>query len=50
MTKSLVKNLPRYGGIVKAMKGLKAEDLAEDIGIPLHPGALKYYKEIGAIK
>jgi TRAP transporter TAXI family solute receptor len=50
MTKSLVKNLPRYGGIVKAMKGLKPADLAEDIGIPLHPGALKYYKEIGAIK
>ena len=50
MTKSLVNNLPRYGGIVKAMKGLQPADLAEDIGIPLHAGAMKYYKEIGAIK
>jgi uncharacterized protein len=50
MTKSLANNLERYGAIVKAMKGLKAADLAEDIGIPLHPGALRYYKEIGAIK
>jgi TRAP transporter TAXI family solute receptor len=50
MTQSLAKNLPRYGSIVKAMKGLKPTDLAEDIGIPFHPGALKYYKEIGAIK
>jgi TRAP-type uncharacterized transport system substrate-binding protein len=31
------------------MKGVTAKDLAMDIGIPFHPGALKYYKEIGAL-
>ena len=50
MTKAMVESLPRFGDVVKAMKGLTAEDLALDIGIPFHPGAMKYYKEVGAIK
>ncbi len=49
ITRSLVKNLPRYGDVVKDMKGATVKELATDIGIPFHPGALKYYKEIGAI-
>jgi len=49
ITKVLVKDLPRYGDVVKDMKGVTAKDLALDIGIPFHPGALKYYKEIGAL-
>ncbi|MCJ7683370.1 MAG: TAXI family TRAP transporter solute-binding subunit, partial [Desulfobacteraceae bacterium] len=50
ITKVMVENLPNFANVVSAMKGLKAEDLALDIGVPFHPGALKYYKEIGAIK
>jgi TRAP transporter TAXI family solute receptor len=50
ITKVLVKNLDRFGQVVKDMKGATAKDLAMDIGIPFHPGALKYYKEIGALK
>ncbi|MGQ9695922.1 MAG: TAXI family TRAP transporter solute-binding subunit [Thermodesulfobacteriota bacterium] len=50
LTKILVKNLDRFGQVVKDMKGITAKDLAMDIGIPFHPGALKYYKEVGAIK
>jgi TRAP transporter TAXI family solute receptor len=49
MTKTLANNLPRFGDVVKDMKGVTAKDLALDIGIPFHPGALKYYKEIGAL-
>jgi TRAP transporter TAXI family solute receptor len=49
ITKTIVKNLPRYGDVVKDMKGATPKDLAMDIGIPLHPGAFKYYKEIGAL-
>ena len=49
ITKTMVKNLPRYGDVVKDMKGVTPKDLATDIGIPFHPGALKYYKEIGAL-
>jgi hypothetical protein len=49
ITKAMVTNLPRLADIVKDMKGVTAKDLAQDIGIPFHPGALKYYKEIGAL-
>jgi len=49
ITKILVQDLPRFGQVVKDMKGVTAKDLALDIGIPFHPGALKYYKEIGAL-
>jgi TRAP-type uncharacterized transport system substrate-binding protein len=31
------------------MKGVTAKDLALDIGVPFHPGALKYYKEAGVL-
>jgi hypothetical protein len=48
ITKAMVTNLPRLADIVKDMKGVTAKDLAQDIGVPFHPGALKYYKEIGA--
>lgn len=50
ITKILVKNVDRFGQVVKDMRGATAKDLAMDIGIPFHPGALKYYKEVGAIK
>ncbi len=49
ITKSLVKDLPRLGDVVKDMQGVTSKDLALDIGIPFHPGALKYYKEIGLL-
>ena len=49
MTKTLANNLPRFGDVVKDMKGVTKKDLALDVGIPFHPGALKYYKEIGAL-
>ena len=49
MTKTMANNLPRFGDVVKDMKGVTKKDLALDVGIPFHPGALKYYKEIGAL-
>jgi uncharacterized protein len=50
ITKTMVKELPRFEKVVKAMKGATPKDLALDIGIPFHPGAAKYYKEIGVLK
>ena len=49
ITKSIVKNLPRYGDVVKDMKGVVVKDLVLDIGIPFHAGALKAYKELGVL-
>ncbi len=50
IAKTLVENLPRFGDVVKDMKDVTKQDLALDLGVPFHPGALKYYKEIGMIK
>ena len=49
ITKTFVKNLPRFADVVKDMKGVTPKDLALDIGVPFHPGALKYYKEAGVL-
>jgi TRAP transporter TAXI family solute receptor len=49
ITKALANNLPRFADVVKDMKGVTPKDLGSDIGVPFHPGALKYFKEIGAL-
>ncbi|MDI6763022.1 MAG: TAXI family TRAP transporter solute-binding subunit [Thermodesulfobacteriota bacterium] len=50
ITKILSENVDRLADVVKDMKGVTIKDLAHDIGVPFHPGALKYYKEAGVIK
>ncbi|MCX8118203.1 MAG: TAXI family TRAP transporter solute-binding subunit [Desulfobacterota bacterium] len=50
ITKVLVENVDRLGDVVKDMKGVTAKDLAHDIGVPFHPGALKFYREKGLLK
>jgi len=50
ITKVLAENVERLGDVVKDMKGVTVKDLSLDIGVPFHPGALKYYKEKGVIK
>ncbi len=49
ITKVIAANVPRFGDVVKDIKGVTPKDLAFDVGVPYHPGALKYYKEIGAL-
>jgi TRAP transporter TAXI family solute receptor len=49
ITKTLANNLPRFAEVVIDMKGFTSKDLALDIGVPFHPGALKYFKEIGSL-
>ncbi len=49
ITKALVSELPGFGNIVRDMKGVTPKDLALDIGVPFHPGALRYYKEVKAL-
>ncbi|OHE31235.1 MAG: C4-dicarboxylate ABC transporter substrate-binding protein [Syntrophus sp. RIFOXYC2_FULL_54_9] len=50
ITKALVQNVDTLGNVVNAVKGLTAKDMATDIGVPYHPGALKYYKEAKVIQ
>ena len=50
ITKTIAENFDRYGDVISNMKYLTQEELAADVGIPFHPGALKYYKEKGWVK
>jgi len=45
ITKALAENTENLGAVVKAVKGLTPKDMATDVGVPYHKGALKYYKE-----
>jgi TRAP transporter TAXI family solute receptor len=49
ITKTLASHLPGFAEVVTDMKGVTPKDLALDIGVPFHPGALKYFKEIGVL-
>ena len=50
IVKTIADNFPRYPTVLKSMAYASLEDLGRDVGIPLHPGALKYYKERGLVK
>ncbi len=50
ITKALAKSADSLGAVVKDVKGLTVKEMAFDVGVPYHPGALKYYKEAGALK
>ena len=49
MTKLIFENLGRLGNAHSAAKDIKLETAAKDLPIPLHPGAERYYKEVGAL-
>jgi len=47
MTKAVAGNVPSLTAVVKSMASLNTKEMAQDIGIPFHPGAAKFYKEAG---
>lgn len=49
VTKAMATHVADMAAVNKAMAKLTAKAMAEDIGVPLHPGAAKYYKEVGAL-
>jgi len=49
MTKTMAANVGSMAAVVKAIEGITPRDMALDIGVPLHKGAAKFYKEAGAI-
>jgi TRAP transporter TAXI family solute receptor len=49
MVKTMASQVADMAAINKAMTGLTPKMMAEDIGVPFHPGAAKYYKEVGAL-
>jgi uncharacterized protein len=47
MTKAMAQNVASMAATNKAMEKLTPKDMAEDIGVPFHPGAVRFYKEAG---
>lgn len=50
MTRALVENKDKLSKVHSVVQSWTPEYAVKDIGVPLHPGALKYYKEIGILK
>jgi hypothetical protein len=49
MVKTMAANIDTMASTNAAIKGLTPKDMAADIGVPLHKGAAKFYKEVGAL-
>jgi TRAP transporter TAXI family solute receptor len=49
MTKAMAQNVATMAAVVKPITGLTPKDMAADIGVPLHKGAAKFYKEAGVL-
>ena len=50
MTKTLFENLDELGAAHAKGKEVSAKAAVTGISVPFHPGAIKYYKEIGLMK
>lgn len=51
LVKSVFENLDDFKKLHPALANLKKEDMIKNgLSAPLHPGALKYYKEVGLLK
>jgi TRAP transporter TAXI family solute receptor len=49
MVKIMAANVNDMAAVNKAITGLTPKMMAEDVGVPFHPGAAKYYKEAKAM-
>jgi uncharacterized protein len=49
MVKAMAANVDAMAAVVKSIEGIKPKDMAQDIGVPFHKGAAKFYKEAGAM-
>lgn len=49
MVKTMAANVATMASVNKSIEGLTAKEMAVDVGVPLHKGALKFYKEAGAL-
>ncbi|HKK28970.1 MAG TPA: TAXI family TRAP transporter solute-binding subunit, partial [Alphaproteobacteria bacterium] len=49
VVKAIAENVEDLGSVNRALADFTTKDLARDVGMPMHPGAERYYKEVGAL-
>lgn len=49
MVKTMSQNVDAMSAVNKAIAGVTPKDMAADIGVPMHKGAIRFYKEAGAM-
>lgn len=49
ITKAMVEGLDELGTAITPLRTLDPATMAQDVGVPFHPGAERYYREIGAL-
>jgi uncharacterized protein len=50
MTKQMFESLPQLVAAHKAASAIQAKTANDGMPVPLHPGAMRYYKEMGLLK
>lgn len=50
LTKAIIEGRGEFANVVKTMKGITPAEMAQNFGMPYHPGAEKYYREVGLLK
>lgn len=50
IVKAICENRSKLGDTIAGLKGITVEQLATVSDTPMHPGAIKYYKEIGVME
>ncbi|MFH1346235.1 MAG: TAXI family TRAP transporter solute-binding subunit [Pseudomonadota bacterium] len=50
ITKAIVEGRDEFGNVTSVMKGVTGAEMAKNFGMPMHPGAEKYYREAGLLK
>jgi TRAP transporter TAXI family solute receptor len=50
VAKAVVESREDFARVTAAMKGVTAKDMAQNHGLPMHPGAERYFREAGLLK
>ena len=50
VTRAIIEGREEFGNVASVMKGITAEEMAQNFDMPYHPGAAKYYREAGLLK
>ena len=50
VTKAIIEGRDAFGNVAASMKGVAAKEMAQNFGMPYHPGAERYYREAGLLK